>query len=289
MAPPRKPWFRFYAEACHDRKLRRLTPAQRWLWVAVLAAASQSPIRGYLLVSEREPMGAEDLADLAAMPVRDVAAALPLFEKVGMLHHDEAVDAWCVTNWDARQFESDSSTERSGKHRAMQRARNGDATLHQRSSNGGRNGTATRPEAEAEADTERLQAIPVTHEARRPAPAAAAANLVEQGLAILAERRLAANGSVANPAGYRRAVTTGLRDEHNERISMFTAGIDGPNTHTPEAFADWLEPRCRRPEPRHPADRQPLGCDQCTSGWIPLDDSDTVRPCPNCHPLAASR
>lgn len=281
MAPPRKPWFRFYVEAVHDRKLRRLTPAQRWLWVAVLAAARQSPVPGVLLVGEGQPMDAVDLADYAAMPVKDIEKTLPAFEKAGMLTND---GAWRVTNWNERQFESDCSTERTGKHRAMQRQRNDDATFHQRSKNGDGTADRTRPEAEAEAEAELAQAIPVTHEGRR-LPTAAAAELVEQGLAILAERRLVANGSVANPAGYRRAVSAGLRDEHNERISMFAAGADGPAVFTPEAFADWLEPRHRGPEPRRDYERRPIGCDQCDHGFNHLDDG-AVTPCPNCHPMA---
>lgn len=122
MARPARPWFRFYVEALSDRKLRRLTPAQRWLWVAVLGAARQSPIPGYLLVSEREPMDPHDLADIAAMPVKDVAAALPRFELAGMLHHDTNLDCWAVTAWHDRQYESDDVTKRTAKHRSKERS-----------------------------------------------------------------------------------------------------------------------------------------------------------------------
>ena len=71
MPRPARPWFRFYVEALSDRKLRRLTPAQRWLWVAVLGAARQSPIPGHLMVSEREPMDAHDLADKISGQIKD--------------------------------------------------------------------------------------------------------------------------------------------------------------------------------------------------------------------------
>ena len=41
-----RPWFRFYVEAMRDPKMRRLSPAERWLWVAVLAACRESWIPG---------------------------------------------------------------------------------------------------------------------------------------------------------------------------------------------------------------------------------------------------
>ncbi|MCL6443142.1 MAG: hypothetical protein K6T83_06760 [Alicyclobacillus sp.] len=35
-------WFRFYTEAISDTKIRRLPPAQRWLWVVMLSLARKS-------------------------------------------------------------------------------------------------------------------------------------------------------------------------------------------------------------------------------------------------------
>jgi len=122
MAPPSRPWFRFYTEALYDRKLRRLKPEQRWLWVAVLGAARQSSRPGHLLVSDDEPMEAEDLADIAAMPAEDVERTLPLFDRAGMIHRDPESGAWVVTNWGDRQFESDNTTARTRRHRAKERS-----------------------------------------------------------------------------------------------------------------------------------------------------------------------
>lgn len=153
MAPPPKPWFRFYCEAVHDRKLRRLTPTQRWVWVAVLCAARQSPKPGYLMVGD-EPMNVDDLADIAACPTRDVASAASAFMSAGML--DEGFDGvWQVVAWEKRQYESDKSTPRTRKHRK------GDGTSMERpiAVNGtviaGRwNVDATPPESETETETE---------------------------------------------------------------------------------------------------------------------------------------
>ena len=128
MAPRPKPWFRFYTEALHDRKLRRLTPAQRWLWVAILCIARQSPLPGFLVLSERLCMHDADIADLAGMPVRDVTKAMPMFEALGMLQRDRKLDCWHVANFLERQYESDVSTPRTRKARS----KNGDGTAMER-------------------------------------------------------------------------------------------------------------------------------------------------------------
>ncbi|HET7734360.1 MAG TPA: hypothetical protein VFK52_00175 [Nocardioidaceae bacterium] len=115
---PRKPmpWFRFYVEAVHDRKLRRQKPETRWLFVACLAAARQSPQPGWLLVGDNDPMDLDDLADWAGMPAKNVRAGMDALIEVGVV--DRADGAWFVPNWDERQYESDNSTKRTQKHRA---------------------------------------------------------------------------------------------------------------------------------------------------------------------------
>lgn len=119
MARPVRPWFRFYVEAMGDRKLRRLTPAQRWIWVAVLSAARESPQPGVLLVADDLPMTHVELADYAGVPAKDVNAAVALMEKLGMLViADECI---CVPKFHARQFESDNVTARTQKHRERSR------------------------------------------------------------------------------------------------------------------------------------------------------------------------
>jgi hypothetical protein len=119
---PRKPmpWFRFYVEAVHDRKLRRLKPETRWLFVVCLAAARQSPEPGWLLVGVDDPMDLADLADFAYMPRKSVASGLDLLVEVGVVARDPDRSAWFVPNWDKRQYESDNSTTRTRKHRAKQ-------------------------------------------------------------------------------------------------------------------------------------------------------------------------
>jgi len=165
MAPPKQPWFRFYVEACTDRKLRRLTPAERWLWVSVLAAAKQSAVEGFLLLTEREPLTVDDLADLAGMKPKEVQTGLDRMIDLGLLHHDSDVNALYVVAWANRQYASDDGSARTRKHRAgnvppdpvptddgtfHQRSRNGLATAKQRRRNG--------PDTETDTETEKTPA-----------------------------------------------------------------------------------------------------------------------------------
>ena len=106
MARPARPWFRMYVETVNDLKLRRQPPDVRWVWVAVLASARQSPLPGTLLVSERIPMTLDDLAEVAAVSTETVTKAVDAFIDADMLHRDDE-SRLAVVNWASRQFESD--------------------------------------------------------------------------------------------------------------------------------------------------------------------------------------
>lgn len=168
MPRPPRPWFRFYVEAVNDRKLRRRDPAQRWLWVCILAAARQSCISGFLMVSIREPMDDDDLADFAGVPVKLVRTTLPLFEQSGMIHRDDDLAAWQVTNWADRQYESDDVTARTRKHRR----RNDDGTSLERSNSVPGNvpqcDVGTPPETETETEKTLVPHLPSTSSSRVP-------------------------------------------------------------------------------------------------------------------------
>lgn len=103
-------WLRLYTDITDDRKLRRLTPAQRWLWIALLTEARKSPEPGCLMLTDGVPTTPDDLADIAAIDVDDVHAGLEAFEQQRMIAWDDGVIM--LVNWDKRQFESDNSTER---------------------------------------------------------------------------------------------------------------------------------------------------------------------------------
>lgn len=93
------------------------------------------------------------VAVILSEPPATIEALFAAFSEIGMVCNG------AVTAWKQRQFESDTSAERSRKHR--ERKRNGDATLQERSATGieetetsqGRD--ATPPDTDTDTDTER--------------------------------------------------------------------------------------------------------------------------------------
>jgi len=136
-------WLRLYTEITRDRKLRRLDPACRWVWIAVLCIAKESPVPGKLLISENIPATVEDIADEAAVTVEEVNLAIQKFKEQRMIHEEDGV--FVVTNWEKRQYSSDSSTERVRKHRQKK-----NETLQKRFSNV----SVTPPDTDTESDSE---------------------------------------------------------------------------------------------------------------------------------------
>lgn len=143
MARPIRPWFRFYVEAFHDPKIRRFTPAQRWVWVSVLGAARESPESGSLCIAPGVPMSRQELADYAGVKLREIGPALAAMEALSMVSID-ANGLVSVTNWHSRQFESDDVTKRTREHR-------------ERSEEQVRNVPGNVPETETETETDKTR------------------------------------------------------------------------------------------------------------------------------------
>lgn len=239
MPRPSRPWFRFYVEALHDPKLRELPPVQRWVWVAVLGAARQSCISGVLLVSENRALSDVGLADLAAVPVKDVRKALAAFESDGMIHRHEPTGAWAVTNWAGRQFESDDVTERTRKHRSREPDGNVPKSFPGtfRSHAGARDALATESETETE--------LVVAHSgnSRGPVDNSDAAGLIEQALDLAATRygeQRVANGNGDNASGLAkwwtqenavgaRARANDLLGDHDLTVTQLADALLSPN------------------------------------------------------------
>lgn len=154
MPRPTRPWFRFYVEMPRDPKIRRLAPAHRWVWACVLCAARESPIAGYLLISEREPLSVADLADLAAVKEPEVRKALDSMEHLGLIERDENLDCLFVPKFTARQYESDDVTARTRKHRERSKdvQTNDVGTFQHRSREQLRNTPETETETEEESN-----------------------------------------------------------------------------------------------------------------------------------------
>lgn len=164
MTGQKMPWFRWYSETVRDVKLRRLPVAHRWLWAAVLTAASDSPHRGVLLLSDDVPLEESDLADLAALPVAQVRKGMASLVELGMVGFDERSGAWFVPRFADRQPASDSSTDRVRAFR--QRKRNADETLQGRSEPV----TGNAPEVETELELDPLE-VSATSSNAPPDPA----------------------------------------------------------------------------------------------------------------------
>jgi len=145
-------WLRLYTEIKNDRKLRRLPPAQRWLWVVILTMSKESPRQGLLLLSEGVPVTAEDMADAAAVPFEEVQDGLKAFEALKML--EKSNDVWHLVNWDKRQFVSDNSSDRVKKHRSKQKEKTVSSINNETLQKQNCNVSETPPETETETETD---------------------------------------------------------------------------------------------------------------------------------------
>jgi hypothetical protein len=97
------PWFRMYSEFATDAKVQSMSEAmQRRLMMLFCLRCSNA------LATLQE----DELAFALRLSDEDLAETKTLFVRKGFVD-----EAWNVRNWDKRQFVSDSSTERSRKHR----------------------------------------------------------------------------------------------------------------------------------------------------------------------------
>ena len=124
---PSPPWFRFYSEALTDRKIQRVCRATEQpkviiigAWTTLLALANDSPVRGILLLTDTIPYTIDDLADEMGLCPDSTQAILTEFQRFNMIHSE--AETFYLTNWNGRQFESDSSTARVQRYRQKQRA-----------------------------------------------------------------------------------------------------------------------------------------------------------------------
>lgn len=111
------PWFRLYVEMPTDRKVRRLKPEHRWLWVCLMALARTSPVPGELMISDDEPCSIEDISDFAGLPESTVKRGIKYIAELGMIEQNESKTCWKLPAWQQRQYPSDSSTDRVRAHR----------------------------------------------------------------------------------------------------------------------------------------------------------------------------
>ena len=94
-------WFRMYSEVIHDPKIRKLSPAQRWVWVGLLCLASESDTRGVLEIAPGVPYEPEDLASLLgafSILTSDRGIATPVITSFNQ--HDRIFQYPNLGSWD---------------------------------------------------------------------------------------------------------------------------------------------------------------------------------------------
>ncbi len=121
------PWFRYYNESANDDKIEFISQETGWEYVKVLGAwsileckASASPRRGSLYVTFQERFSETQISKILRFTETDTKKIMFWFTKLEMLEIDED-GGYHLKNWEKRQFESDTSTDRVKKHREKQK------------------------------------------------------------------------------------------------------------------------------------------------------------------------
>jgi hypothetical protein len=286
MPRPQRPWFRFYTEAVHDRKLRRLPPAQRWLWVCVLAVARQSPIPGFLMLSVDGPgdmthITYEDLVDIAAIKLSDVDAGMKAFRDLGMIVHDPNLGCDQIAKWSDRQFDADDVTSRTRRYRSKDPTSsppngpdgNGVGTFQSRSQERSESVRGTPPESESESESEDVSSQSSTNGCTRPpTDDDRLANLWKAWAhKQLHKRRADGLTDPANTGGWLRTVARDLADHYEPAARAVLAEL-------PTADANELLERLT-----NPPKPQRVKCPDCTtelpSRFCGAMDRDTIDHC----------
>lgn len=160
-------WFRMWAEAVDDEKLRLLAFEDRWHFVALLCLKAQGT-----LDEPDEDLRRRKIGIKLGLDSRELETAMKRLETVGLVS-----TVWAPIAWNKRQFVSDSSTSRVRKFRE----RNRNVSV-----------TPSESESESESDTEKRK-----REAR--APRSARAIRLPDNFRLTPERRAIAETEKLDP------------------------------------------------------------------------------------------
>lgn len=117
------PWFRLYSEFSHDPKIQMMPEAMQRRYIMLLCMRCSETL---VTLHETEIAFQMRLSD------DELAKTKELFLSKGFIDED-----WNLTNWEKRQYVSDSSTERVRKHRDKKKEEvKQDETLQKQHSNG---------------------------------------------------------------------------------------------------------------------------------------------------------
>ena len=163
-------WFRFYSDAINDRKFRRIAYETQQpvatvlgIWVIVLSIASESPVRGALLIGPL-PVNENDISMAAGC---NVSETFQKFCETGLVTQVDGI--WCVSAWDKRQYASDVSSDRVKAYRErVKSGQNGqnppDVTPVKRYSNV----TVTPSDTDTDTDTDNKESVAYSVEVIAP-------------------------------------------------------------------------------------------------------------------------
>lgn len=118
-----KPWLKLWTEILYDRKLLRVAPAWRWVWVGLLCLARECEADGALLNVEGQPMDDVEAASALGVDATTWAAARDYFRRVltddkqGTMLQVRADGALFVTNFAARQSPDATHAARQERYR----------------------------------------------------------------------------------------------------------------------------------------------------------------------------
>ena len=130
------PWFRLYSEFAHDPKIQMLSEAMQRRYVMLLCLRCSEVL---------ETLHETEIAFQLRLSEAELLETKQLFISKNFIDKH-----WNLTNWDKRQFVSDSSTMRVAKHRQKKKQEsNADETLQKHQSNA----------LDTESDTDKKQNI----------------------------------------------------------------------------------------------------------------------------------
>jgi len=153
-------WFRMYSEILDDPKIRRLRDSRKkWIFVGLLCMASESKIRGKILIDEDIPYTTEEIAERLQVDTEFFEQTLQELQQLKMIEVQDS-GVIVISNWHKRQFSSDNSTKRVKRYREKKKQEKCDVTetLQQRFENV----SETPPDTESESDTETESTPPIS-------------------------------------------------------------------------------------------------------------------------------
>ena len=143
-------WFRLYSEAIDDEKLRLLAFEDRWHFVALLCCKS----KGLLNSTDSHDLMLRKVALKLGLSTRELDEVARRLSEVGLVDRDTLQPL----AWDARQFKTDASAERTRQYRERQKKAGDKVKRHS-------DVTVTLQETETETETE----TPLTPQGGEPA------------------------------------------------------------------------------------------------------------------------